>query len=331
MISRRRALVAIGAGLPALLPSVSLAQQSGVRRVGFLAIRSRSTATNPDAYYDAFLQGMREAGYVEGRNLAIEWRFAEGKYERLPGLAADLVRAKVEVIVTHGTVGTRAAQRTTNSIPIVAAAVGDPVAGGFAASLARPGGNVTGLSTIIAHLAEKQVELLKTMIPALSRVAILMNFDNASHSANLQNARAEAKKTGMTILPVDARTSEAIERGFATMTRDGAEAVIIASDPFYTGQRWQFAALAAKSRLPSMFPYREYVEAGGLMSYGPDAADSFRYAATFVDKILKGAKPADLPFEQPTRYYLAINLKTAKEIGVTVPISLLTRAEDVIE
>jgi putative ABC transport system substrate-binding protein len=331
MISRRRALVAIGAGVPALLPSFSLAQQPGVRRIGFLAIRSRSTPSNPDAYYDAFVQGMRELGYVEGKNLTIEWRFAEGKYERLPGLAADLVRARVEVIVSHGTEGTRAAQRASSSIPVVTAAVGDPVAGGFAASLARPGGNVTGLSTIVADLAQKHVELLKTTMPALSRVAVLMNFGNAFHSANLKVAQAAAEKIGITILPVGARTPEEIERGFATMKREGAEAVIVASDPVYTGQRKQFAALATMNRLPSMFPYREYVEAGGLMSYGPDVGDFFRHAATFVDKILKGAKPADLPFEQPTRYYLVINRKTARAIGLAITLTLLTRADELIE
>jgi len=332
MISRRRVVIAFGAGVPALLTSFSFAQQPGmVRRIGFLAIRSRSTPSNPDAYYDAFVQGMRELDYVERKNLAIEWRFAEGKYERLPGLAADLVRMKVELIVSHGTEGTRAAQRATSTIPVVTAAVGDPVASGFAASLARPAGNVTGLSTIVSDLAQKHVELLKTMMPTLSRVAVLLNFGNANHSANLESAQAVAEKIGMTILPVDARTPEEIERGFATMTREGAEAVIVASDPFYTGQRKQFAALAAMNRMPSMFPYREYVEAGGLMSYGPDVADFFRYAATFVDKILKGAKPGDLPFQQPTRYYLVINLKTAKALGLEIPPTLLARADEVIE
>jgi putative ABC transport system substrate-binding protein len=330
MISRRRALVAIGAGVPALLPSFALAQQPEVRRIGFLAIRSRSTPSNPDAYYDSFVQGMRDLGYVEGKNLVIEWRFAEGNYERLSGLAADLVRAKVEVIVSHGTEGTRAAQRA-GSIPVVTAAVGDPVVGGFAKTLARPGGNVTGMSTIVADLAEKHVELLKTAMSALSRVAVLMNAGNSFHVANLKVAQAAAEKVGMTVLPVDARTPGQIERGFATMTREGAQAVMVASDPFYTGQRNRFAALAKAHRLPSMFPYREYVEAGGLMSYGPDVGDFFRYAATLVDRILKGARPSDLPFEQPTRYYLVINMKTAKAIGLTVPPTLLLRADKVIE
>ena len=274
---------------------------------------------------------MRDLGYVEGKNLAIEWRFAEGSYERLPGLAADLVRMKVEVIVTHGTEGTRAAQRASSTIPVVTAAVGDPVASGFAASLARPGGNVTGFSTIIDDLAQKHVQLLRTLKPALSRVAILMNFGNANHTANLKAAQAAAQKLGITILPVGARTAEEIERGFATMKREGAEAFILASEPFYTGQRTQFATLAAANRIPSMLPYREYVEAGGLMSYGPDVADFFRGAATLVDKILRGAKPGDLPFEQPTRYYLVVNLKTAKAIGLTVPVRFLDRADDVIE
>jgi putative tryptophan/tyrosine transport system substrate-binding protein len=330
MIPRRRVLIAIGAGLSGLLPSVSFAQQPRVRRIGFLAIRSRSTATNPDPYYDAFVQGMRELGYVEGKNLVIEWRFAEGNYERLAGLAANLVRAEVEVIVSHGTEGTRAAQRAS-SIPVVTAAVGHPVAGGFAASLARPGGNVTGLSTITSDLAQKHVELLKTLMPALSRVAILMNFGNSNHAANLKLALAAGEKLGIAILPVDARTPEGIERGFATMTREGAEAFMIDADPFYTGQRKQFAALAMTNRIPSMAPYREYVEAGSLMSYGPDVGDFFRYAATFVDKILKGAQPGDLPFEQPTRYYLVINRKTANALNLKIPLALLTLADALIE
>jgi putative ABC transport system substrate-binding protein len=357
MISRRRVVIALGGGVLALLAGVlalfmsflfirrrgerdqavgGRAIEPGelpgmVRRIGFLAIRSRSTPANPDAYYDAFVQGMRELGYVEGKNLTIEWCFAHGKYERLPGLAADLVRMKVELIVSHGTEGTQAAQRATSTIPIVTAAVGDPVASGFAASLARPAGNVTGLSTIVNDLAQKHVELLKTMMPRLSRVAVLLNSGNANHAANLKSAEAAAQNVGITILPVNARTPEEIERGFAAMRRQGAEAVIVVSDPFFTGQRTHFATLAATNRMPSMFPYREYVEAGGLMSYGPDVADFFRYAANFVDKILKGAKPNDLPFEQPTRYHLVINLKTAKALGLTIPSMLLAQADESIE
>jgi putative ABC transport system substrate-binding protein len=332
MISRRCVVAALAAAVPALLASRSLAQPAGpLRRVGFLAIRSRSTPSRPDAYYEAFMQGMREHGYVEGQNLVLEWRFAEGNYERLPALAADLVRIGVEAIVTHGTEGTLAAQRATSTIPIVTAAVGDPVARGFAVSLARPAKNITGLSSIVNDLAQKHVELLKVMLPGLSRVALLMNFGNANHTANLESARAAAKEAGILLMPVDARTPDQIERGFARMTQDGAEAVILASDPFFTGQRHQFARLAAAHRLPSMFPYREYVEAGGLMSYGPNVADSFQYAATFVDKILKGAKPGDLPFEQPTRYYLIINLQTARTLALTVPAMLLARADETFE
>jgi putative ABC transport system substrate-binding protein len=339
MISRRRVVIAFGAavlalfaGALALFMSFPVAQRPDrVRRIGFLAIRSRSTASHPDPYYDAFEQGMRDLGYVEGQNLTIAWRFADGKYDRLPGLAAELVRMKVELIVTHGTEGTRAAQRATSTIPIVTAAVGDPVASGFAASLARPAGNITGLSSIVNDLAQKHLGLLRTMMPSLSRVAVLLNFGNPNHTSNLKSIQAAAQKTGITILPVDARTAEEIERGFATMTREGAEAVIVASDPFYSGQRKQFAALAATNKMPSMFPYREYVEAGGLISYGPNVADSFRYAATFVDKILKGAQPGDLPFEQPTRFYLVINLKTAKALGLTIPPTLLAGADEFIE
>jgi|HubBroStandDraft_6_1064221.scaffolds.fasta_scaffold395788_1 putative ABC transport system substrate-binding protein len=328
MISRRRAIVAIGASVPALLPSVVLAQRPGIRRIGFLGIRSRSTASNPDPYYDAFVQGMREFGYVEGKNLAIEWRFGEGVYERLPALAVELVRANVEVIVTHGAPGTLAAKKATTTIPIVTASLGNPVARGFATSLSRPGGNITGLSTTVDDVTEKQVQLLKTMVPASSRVAMLRH---PGSTAVLNVAQAAAEKLGMTILPVNATTAEQIELGFATMKQEGAEAVIVNSEAFYTGQRAQIARLALANRLPSMLPYREYVEAGGLMSYSPDIAELFRSAARFVDKILNGASPGDLPFEQPTRYYLVINLKTANAIGVTVPAQLLDVADDVIE
>ena len=250
MITRRELLIALGAGALAA-PLVSFAQQQPkVRRIGFLAARSRSTPSNTDVYYDAFTQGMRELGYVEGKNLVIEWRFADGKYERVPGLAAELVQMKVEVIVTHGPPATQAAQRATSTIPVVTAAVNDPVGSGFAASLARPGGNITGLSVITTDVSPKHIELLKTMIPRLSRVAILVNPGNSFHPTNLKSIQAAAQQVGIKVLPVDARAPEEIGRGFATMTRERTEAVIVAADSFFFGQRRQIVALTVKNRMP---------------------------------------------------------------------------------
>ena len=329
MIARRKLLV--GLGLSILSPAFPLlAQQPKVRRIGFLAVRSRSTPSNPEPYYDAFVQGMRELGYVEGKNVVIEWRFADGKYERLPGLAAELVQMKVEVIVTQGP-GTQASQRATSTIPIVFAPVNDPVGSGVVASLARPGGNVTGLSLMAVDLSPKQLELLKIMRPRLSSVAVLLNFGNAGHPAILKSVQSAARQVGIKALPVDARAPEEIERGFATMTRERIEAVIVAGDAFFVGQRRRIAELALKHRMPSMFLTREDVQAGGLMSYGPNLAEFYRRGATYVDKILKGAKPGDLPIEQPTQIHLAINLKTAKMLGLVVSNELLSRADEVIE
>jgi putative tryptophan/tyrosine transport system substrate-binding protein len=330
-IARRRLLIALGAGALAA-PLSAFAQQPGkVRRIGFLGARSRSTQSNPDVYYDAFVQGMRELGYVEGKNLVIEWRFADGKYERLPGLAAELVRLKPEVIVTHSTPATKALQQATSTIPIVTAAVGDPVGSSMAASLAHPGGNITGLSTIATDVSTKHLELLKTMVPVLSRTAVLVNPGNSSHPANLKSVQATALQLGVKVLSVDARTPEEIERGFAAMKRERADAIIILTDPFFSGQRRQVTELAARNRLPSMFEFREDVAAGGLMSYGPNLTDQYRRVATYVDKILKGAKPGDLPIEQPTTIHLAINRKTAKALGLSISEQLLLRADEVVE
>jgi len=331
MNQRRKLLAAFG--LCTLAASFgSLAQQQGkVRRIGFLALRSRPTPSTPDVSYDAFTQGIRELGYVEGKNLVVEWRFADGKYERLSSLATELVRLKLEVMVSHSTPGIQALQKATNTIPIVAAVVGDPVASGFAASLARPGGNITGLSNIPVDLSPKHIELLKLMMPALSRTAVLVNPGNLSHPAILKGVHAAAQQLGVKILPVDARNSEEIERGFSEMKRERADGVIILGDSLFVGQRRQIIDLSARNPLLSMFYFREDVEAGGLMSYGQNLADFYRRAATYVDKILKGAKPAELPIEQPTKIHLAINRKTAKALGLVIPQELLLRADEVIE
>ena len=329
-MKRRNLLIALGAGLAT--PLVSFAQQQDkIPRIGFLAARSRSTASNPDPYYDAFVQGMRALGYVDGKNLIIEWRFADGKYERLPGLATESVRLKLEVIVTHGTPSVEALQRATSTIPIVHAAVGNPVVSGFAASLARPGGNITGLSLMSIDVNPKRLDLLKIMMPGLSRTAVLVNPGNSTLPADLKSVQVAAQQIGVNVLPVDARTPEQIERGFAAMRRERADAVIVLGDSFFVGQRRQIAELAAQNRLPSMFYYREDVQAGGLMSYGQNLADHYLRAATYVDKVLKGAKPSELPIEQPTKIHLAINRKTAKALGLAIPQELLLRADEVIE
>jgi len=330
MNNRRKLLIVLGTGALAA-PFGSFAQQQGkVWRVGFLAMRS-PTASNPVATYGAFVEGMRELGYVEGKNLIIEWRSAEGQVERLPTLAAELVQLKVDVIVAAGVQPTSAAQKATTTIPIVMGNSIDPVGSGFVASLVRPGGNITGLSNLIGDLGPKHFEMLRSMVPKLSRVAILVNPTNSGHATILKTVQTAAQKSSVKLLSVQARTPQEIESAFSTMTQDNAEAVIVANDLFFNQQRRQLAELAAKNRLPLVAATREYVEAGGLMSYGPSFAENYRRAATYVDKIFKGAKPGDLPVEQPTKFEMFINRKTAKALGLTIPQSLLISADKIIE
>ena len=330
MLTRRRLLVGLGLGV--LSPAFPLlAQQSKLARIGFLAVNSRSAASNHDDYYGAFVQGMRELGYVEGRNLVIEWRFADGKYERIPELAGELVRMNVDAIVTHSTPATQALQRATSTIPIVTAVVVDPVASRLAASLARPGGNITGLSNIAIDLSAKQIELLKIMVPNLSRVAVLVNPGTSFHPAYVKTVQAAAQHVGISAASVDASTPAEIERGFAKMTRERVQAMIVAADGFFLGQGRHIADVALKSRVPVISPWRQHVAVGGLMSYGQNIADYFRQAASYVDKILKGAKAGELPFEQPTRIHLALNRKTATSLGIKIPAELILRADEVIE
>jgi len=330
MNARRRLLIAIGASALAA-PFGAFAQQQGkVWRVGFLSQR-RVEISDSDYYYGPFRQGMRELGYVEGKNLLIEWRSAEGKSERLPGLATELVNLKVDVIVTAATPATSAAQKATTMIPIVMANTADPVGSGFVKSLAHPGGNITGLSNLVGDVIPKHLEMLLSMVPKLSRVVVLVSPDNSAHATMLKNVQSAAQRTSVKILPMEARTAPEIEKAFSAMAREKAGAVILARDPFFNQQVRQLAELAAKGRLPTISGIREYVEAGGLMSYGPSLADPYRRAATYVDKILKGAKPADIPVEQPTKFEMFINGKTAKALGLKIPQSLLIMADKVIE
>ena len=330
MTTRRQLLLALGAGALAV-PLASFAQQQAKAwRVGFLSARRRPASLDTD-YYGAFPRGMRDLGYVEGKNLAIEWRFAEGEYERLPGMAAELVQLKVNVIMALGPPAIVAAQKATTTIPIVVVTSVDPVGAGFVKSLARPGGNITGLSNLAGDISAKHLEMLLATMPTLARVAVLMNPANSSHAAFLKNVQYAAQKAGIKILPVEAQTLQEIERAFSTMAREHIGAVIVALDPLFIQQGPQIAVQAEKHRLPSIFANREYAEAGGLLSYGQNQLDIYRRAATYVDKIFKGAKPADLPIEQPTKLELVINLKTAKALGLTIPQSLLLRADEVLQ
>ncbi len=330
MNTRRRLVLALGAAYIAAPPG-SLAQQQGrVWRVGFLSPRRRPVSLDSD-YYGAFPRRMNELGYVEGRNLIIEWRFANGEYERLPGMAAELVRLQVDVIMALGPPGAIAAQKATSTIPIVMVVSIDPVSAGFVKSLAQPGGNITGLSNLAGDLSSKHLEMLADMVPKLSRVAVLLNPANPAHATILNNVQAAARKPGMTILPVKAQTPQEIETAFSTMAHERAGAVLVALDPLFIQQVPQIALLATRHRLPSIFSNREYAEAGGLMSYGQNQVDIYRRAAGYVDRIFKGAKPGDLPVEQPTTLELVINSKTARALGLAVPQSMLARADSVIE
>jgi putative ABC transport system substrate-binding protein len=280
---------------------------------------------------EAFRQGLRDLGYVEGQNIAIEYRWAEGKYERYPALAADLVRFKVDVIVAVGGAATEAAQQATRTIPIVMSIVNDPVGSGLVPSLAHPGGNVTGTSVMAPDLVGKQLAVLKEIAPNLSRVALLRNPANPASTAQLREAEAAARALGVRLQTLEARTPQEIDSAFAAMTRERAGALVILADSIFTNQLRQIAEIAAKTRLPAIHVGTEYAEAGGLMGYSASLLDLERRAATYVDKILKGAKPGDLPVEQPTKFELVINLRTAKAIGLTIPPALLHRADQIID
>ena len=331
MITRRKVLLGFGLGTFSLAFG-SLAQQPKVARIGILSARSRSTPANPDPYFGSFVQGMRELGYVEGKNLVIEWRYADGNYERLPALAVELVSLKVDVIVSHTTPGTQALQQAKGTIPIVTTSVSDPIASGFATSLARPDRNITGLSIMTVDLSAKQLELVKIMLPTLSRIAVLINPGISFHATVLKNVQSAAQTFGMQVVPAQARTLQEIEPAFEMMVRERVNAVIVPADSFFTQERRQIADVAIRHRIATMSvdPFLN-VTAGGLMGYGANVAEFYRRAAIFVDKILKGAKPADLPIEQPTTFHLAINRRTAKALGITIPRELLVRADEVIE
>jgi putative ABC transport system substrate-binding protein len=301
-----------------------------VARIGWLSDGIRVGATSH--LHEAFLHGLRDLGYVEGQHLVIVRRDAEGHLDRLPGLAAELVRLPVDVIVTTGGVpATRAAMQATTTIPIVMADPGDPVGTGLVASLARPGGNVTGLSAMDPDLTGKQLQLLKEAAPKIARVAVLYNPTFPATVLSLREVQAVGPALGLVILPMEVRTADELDAQLAVMTSEHADALLTFGDPFTSRHQSRILDFAAKHQWPAASFWREWVEAGGLMSYGPSLRDLYRRAATYVDKILKGAKPADLPVEQPMRFELVINLKTAKALGLTIPPALLFQATEVIQ
>ncbi len=329
MTTRRRFLIALGAGVLAA-PRGSPAQPASKgARIGFLYHGSLQAALDTGRY-NAFIQGRGELGYTEGKNFTIEARFADGKAERASALAAELVRLKVDVIVATGSAVYRALQHST-SIPVVVTVTFDPVGDGYAASLARPGGNFTGLSISAGDLGPKLLELLKAAVPKMSRVAVLSSPGNPAHPQRVIRIMSAAQKVGIQVWLAEAGTVQEIEREFAVMTKERANAAIIVADGFFLQESQLIAGQALKQRLPSISQLRELTEAGVLMSYGPNSVDNFRRAATYVDKILKGAKPGELPFEQPTRYHLVINRKTAMSLGLTIPEALLRQADEVIQ
>jgi ABC-type uncharacterized transport system substrate-binding protein len=325
----RRAFIAGTLGLLAA-PLAAEAQPAGkVYRIGFLGGTSRTA--NADLT-NAFSQGLRELGYVEGQNVAIEYRYAEGKYELFPDFANELVRLKVDVIVAVPTAAALAAKNATGTIPIVTVAVFDPVESGLVASLARRGKNVTGLTLIAGtEIVGKYLELLKESLPKTSRVAVLWNPANAAHPSLVRAAESSARALGLQLQLAGARGPDEVDHALAAMTREHAGALMVLPDSMFVAQRTRLAELATKNRLPAMYALRLHVEAGGLMAYSANLPDSARRAASFVDRILKGAKPADLPVEQPTKFELVINLKTAKALGLTIPPSVLARSDEVIQ
>lgn len=321
---RRRDFFKVIAGSAAGWPLVASAQQRPptIPRIGII---------DDAPIWDHFRRALRELGYVEGRDVTIEYRSSRGEPDRLAAAAADLAKLPVDVFVTYGSAPTQAARQVTTTIPIVMTAVGDPIKAGFVQSLARPGGNVTGTTILGTEMAAKRVELLKQLIPGISRVAFLWNPNNASHLAYLGEWRAAILTLGIEAVFVEVGQPDQLEPAFANMMQKRPDALSVTADPMHVAQVGRIIDFVAKNRLPTIYIVKENVEAGGLMSYGPSIADLFRRAAGFVHKILQGTKPADLPVEQPVKFELFINLKTAKTLGLTFPVSLLATADDVIE
>jgi putative tryptophan/tyrosine transport system substrate-binding protein len=325
---RRRAFLAL-VGTAAFAPFRAAAQgPNNQPRIGFLG---NSTPTLEARLVDSFRKGLSDLGYVEGRSISIEYRWAEGDYDRLPSLVRDLVKSKVAMIVTAGTPAALAVKEAGSSVPLVMIAVGDPVGTGLVSSLARPGGNVTGLTSMTPELEGKRQELIKEVVPAVSRLAVFWNPANAYQTGDAEQVQAAALVLNVPVLSLPVRTGEELDNAFAKVLAEGADAALILADRLFLHNRQRIVDFLVKNRLPAMSAYRELVEAGGLMSFGPSYAVMHRQAASYVDKMLKGAKPADLPEQQPAKFEFVVNLKSAGAIGVTIPHAVLLRADEVIE
>jgi ABC-type uncharacterized transport system substrate-binding protein len=325
---RRRDLLAL-VGAAAFDPFPAAAQGPNNRpRIGFLG---NSTPALEASLVDSFRKGLGDLGYVEGRSISIEYRWAEGDYDRLPSLVRDLVKSKVEMIVTAGTPAALAVKEAGSSVPLVMIAVGDPVGTGLVSSLARPGGNVTGLTSMTPELEGKRLQLIKEVVPAVSRLAVFWNPANAYQTADAEQVEAAASVLNVPVLSLPVRTGEELDNAFAKVLAEGADAALILADRLFLHNRQRIADFLVTNRLPVMNAYRELVEAGALMSFGPSYAVMHRQAASYVDKILKGTKPADLPVQQPAKFEFVVNLKSAGAIGVAIPHAVLLRADEVIE
>jgi len=328
----RRTLIGVVVGSFVTAPLASFAQQQGkIWRVGFLSYYSVTPSLEADPLYGTFRKGMRDRGYIEGKNLTIELRTAEGRSERLPDIAAELARLKLDLIISAGTEATSAAQKATVAIPIVFVNASDPITSGFVESLARPGKNITGVTNMLGDLGPKHLEILLSAVPNLSRVAVLINLANSAHAAILASVQVAARNVAVKVIPVEARGAPDIENAFLVANNDNVGAVVVVADALFTQQRRQIAELAIKYRLPSISTFREFAEQGILITYGPRFDDAPRRAAVYADRIFKGAKPAELPVEQPTTFELVVNMKTAKALRIKIPQSILLRADRVIE
>jgi putative ABC transport system substrate-binding protein len=316
---------------PPVVWAALTAHAQGADRLPLIGFLGNSTATLEANLIGPFRDGLRDLGYVEGQNILIEYRWAEGKYERFPALIAELIALKVDVIVTAGTPASLAVKKATTSVPLVMIAVGDPVGTGLVASLARPGGNATGVTSISPELEGKRLELLREVFPGVSRIAVLWNPVSPFQVVAEKEVQAAAGVLRIPVLSLGVRAAEELDNAFAAILREQANALLVLADRLFLHNRERIMEFAAKNRLPGVHAYRELVEAGGLMSYGPSYADLHRRAATYVDKILKGARPSDLPVERPTKFELVVNLKAAKALGIDIPQSVLLRADEVIE
>ena len=323
---KRREFITLLGGATAW-PLVARAQ-GRIPRVGFMG---NSTAALEVNLVNSFREGLRELGYEEGRNIAIEYRWADGRYERFAALVAELIAAKVDVIVTAGTPAALAVKKATSTVPLVMVAVGDPVGTGLVPSLARPDGNLTGLSSVAPDLEGKRLELLREIVPSVSRIAVFINSVNPFHATSMRQAQSAGKTLGVKVQQYDIRKSEDLDGAFAAIRKERPDALLILADRVFLHNRERIVDFTEEQRLPNVSAYKEVVEAGGLMSYGPSYEDMHKRAAIYVNKILKGAKPGNLPIEQPTKFTLVVNLKAAKALGISMPPAVLSRADDVIE